>query len=131
MVLPNQLQTFLEVYPEAKKRVFYNENWELSTPENSKYYRVYSDFDSISKTYTINSYYSSNNQMQWSGTVQNKNPRATNCEDAVCEELSNWYNEDGQLSSQSTHLEGRKHGKSVLYFGNGESMELIMIELNI
>ncbi|MDC1505819.1 hypothetical protein N8475_11590 [Winogradskyella sp.] len=123
-VSTTQLISFLEVYPKAKKRIFYDANWELTNPENSKYYRVYSDYDSISMAYTINSYYTSNNQLQWIGNVRNNNPEATNCEDAICEGESNWYYNDGQLSSKTNYLEGRKHGKTILYLRNGESLEL-------
>ena len=123
-VAKDKIPSFLNVYREAKKRYYYDENWNLSTKENSKYYREYSKLDTINKTYNLEAYYSVNNQLQWQGAIRNNNPSATNCGKAICEGNTRWYNKNGSLSSVSNYLEGREHGKSVIYLKSGKTIEL-------
>ena len=116
--------TFLRIYPNATKRHYYDKNWKLTNYDNSKYYRIYSSLDSLKMTYSIKSYYTSNNQLQWIGNVRNNDLSATNCKDALCEGKTSWYNEDGSLSSQSEYLEGRSHGKTTIYYDSGKKLEM-------
>ncbi len=37
---------------------------------------------------------------------------------------TSWYNEDGSLSSQSEYLEGRSHGKTIIYYDSGKKLEM-------
>ena len=120
-VVSEKVDLFLTVFPEAKKRFFYDKNWKLSSVDSSKYYREYSKIDSISKTYKLKAYYTSNDQLQWEGYVRNNKPNSTNCSTAKCEGKTTWYKEDGSLSSIRNYLEGRQHGKSILYLKNGKT----------
>ena len=121
--LPSQkVNLFLRAYSGAKKRFFYDEKWKLTSEIKSKYYREYSKLDSLSMTYELNAYYVSNNQLQWEGNIRNNNPTASNCNTAICEGKTTWFKEDGSLSSESNHLEGRKHGKSIFYFKSGKTL---------
>ena len=115
-----KVNSFLEVYPGAKKRFYYDQKWNLTSEKKSKYYREYSKLDTISKTYKLKAYYTSNNQLQWEGNVRNTNPKATNCFTAKCEGNTKWYNKDGSLSSSTDYLEGREHGESILYLKSGK-----------
>ena len=54
----------------------------------------------------------------------NNNPSATNCGKAICEGNTRWYNKNGSLSSVSNYLEGREHGKSIIYLKSGKTIEL-------
>ena len=119
-VVSEKVDLFLTVFPEAKKRFFYDEKWKLTSENNSKYYREYSKLDTISRTHKLMAYYTSNNQLQWEGNVRNNNPKATNCLTAKCEGNTIWYKEDGSLSSATNYLEGRQHGKSILYLKSGK-----------
>jgi hypothetical protein len=120
-VSSQKVNLFLKVYPEAKKRFFYDKNWKLTSENKSKYYREYAKLDSLNMTYEVKSYYTSNDQLQWDGNIRNNNPNASNCDTAKCEGKTTWYREDSSLSSESNHLEGRKHGKSILYLKNGKT----------
>mgnify|MGYP000663071229 CR=1 FL=1 len=119
-VVSEKVELFLTVFPEAKKRFFYDEKWKLTSENNSKYYREYSKLDTISRTHKLMAYYTSNNQLQWEGNVRNNNPKATNCLTAKCEGNTIWYKEDGSLSSATNYLEGRQHEKSILYLKSGK-----------
>jgi hypothetical protein len=123
MVPIENLPAYLKTYPNAKKRYFYDEKWKKVNAVRSKYYRLYSELDSLTMTYSVKSYYTKNDKLQWSGNIRNNNLSVTNCEDALCEGNTYWYNEDGKLSSEGYYLEGRRHGKHVLYFRNGEKLE--------
>ena len=124
MVPTEKLPTYLKFYPDAKKRYFYDEEWKQVNAISSKYYRVYSKLDSLTMTYSLKAYYTKNNKLQWSGNIRNNNLSATNCEDALCEGNTYWYNDDGKLSSEGYYLEGRRHGKHIFYFRNGKKLEM-------
>lgn len=120
-VSSQKVDLFLTVFPEAKKRFFYDEKWKLISENKSKYYREYAQLDSLSMTYKVRAYYTTNGKLQWEGNIRNNDPSATNCSTAICEGKATWYKEDGSLSSESNYLEGREHGKSILYFKSGKT----------
>jgi len=107
-------------YPMAKKRYFYDDKWNLTSEDQAKYYREYSKLNTLNMTYTIKAFYTNNHQLQWMGDVRNNDPSATNCDTALCEGKTTWYSEDGPLSSERNYLEGRQHGKFIIYLKNGE-----------
>ena len=120
----DQIPSFLNIYKEAKKRYYYDENWKITTKEKSKYYREYGPLDTITNSYPMKAYYSVNNQLQWTGNIRNNRPSASNCSLAICEGATTWFNQDGSLSSESFYLEGREHGKSTIYLKSGKSFEM-------
>jgi len=103
----NQLGNFLESSPNAKKRYFYDDKWNLTSTHKAKYYREYSNLDTLTMTYNLKAFYTSNNQLQWTGMVRNNRPSATNCSTALCEGNVIWYKEDGTLSSEASYIKGR------------------------
>tara|TARA_B100000787_G_scaffold74742_1_gene55057 strand:+ start:1799 stop:2950 length:1152 start_codon:yes stop_codon:yes gene_type:complete len=117
----NQLTNFLENSPNAKKRYFYDSKWNLTSANKAKYFREYSNLDTLTMTYSLKAFYTSNNQLQWSGKVRNNRPSDTSCSSALCEGNVIWYKESSRLSSESSFLEGRSHGKFIFYFKNGKT----------
>ena len=120
-VSSQKVNLFLKVYPEAKKRFFYDEKWKLTSENKSKYYREIFDYDSITKTYEVRDYFTFGDKLQFQGRVYNISPHATDNLSMILEGKSIWYREDGSLSSEKNHLEGREHGKSILYLKNGKT----------
>jgi len=120
-VAPLKETSFLNVYSEAKKRFFYDEKWRLTSENKSKYYREIFDYDSITKTYEVRDYFIFGDKLQFQGRVYNISPHATDNLSMILEGKSIWYREDGSLSSEKNHLEGREHGKSILYLKNGKT----------
>lgn len=116
-----QITLFLLNYPTAKKRYFYNDKWNLTSEEDATYYREIFDYDSNTKTYEIRDYYKTTNYLQFKGRSLNNNPSASDNLTMCFEGKTTWYNEDGSLSSETNYLEGRQHGKSIIYLQNGET----------
>ena len=117
----NQLINFLENNPNAKKRYFYDKDWNVTSQENSKYYREIFDYDKETNTYVVRDYFTDENTLQFKGRAQNISPNATDNASLVIEGKAFWYYENNFLFSETNSLEGRLHGKSIYYFKNGKT----------
>lgn len=124
MVPVEKLPTYLKTYPNAKKRYFYDEEWNVVDEFNSSYYREISDYDSANKTYLVRDYFSKTDKPQFEGRSKSNNPYATNNETMVLDGQCFWYKEDGSIDYEVNFLEGREHGKTIFYLKNGETIVL-------
>jgi hypothetical protein len=121
---------FKKRYPDSKIRFYYDKKWKLIDQKktilsNPFYYREYSNYDNLSKTYGIKAYYVNNDKLQFVGKVQNNDPSATSCKKAICEEKVLFYKEDGSLSSEGIYKNGvALDGKTIIYTKNGNKFTL-------
>lgn len=115
---------FLSKNPEARKRFFYSDEWELTSEENAIYYRIYSDFDSINKTYLIQDFYYKNHQLQWEGWGENDNPTATDTENIFCEGKTTFYDQDGTILRITNYHDGLLHGEKIYFYKNRDKFIL-------